>query len=388
MKTMFEPLLNGLFKIAACAVMMKDSEGNVLFCKMPRSSIGSSDNAKRQVEKLHEKIRGLSRPIYISTDSDIGGYSLPDGSTLTVGPLSRKSESREVYELRISAINAQLDAFAFAARRLVYERDPSFKSSEVDDLKSKLSEVSEILPQWSEVIPDERPHSSYGYELRSLDAIACGDAQSYLKSFELIRNGQDGTLGYTPLRAAQNLSICGIVLNSRAAVAGGLSVEQAYTIADYLILAIERCKTIKQADFIRVQSGVIFADLVSDLYKVSERKKPQSRLIQEAMNAVRRHIYIQADRLTISQELKVNPDYLDRVLKAELNVTVIQLLRAQRIEEAKRILVQTTSPIGEIASILLFANSSYFAKVFKSVTGLTPQQWRDSKLSYMGSSTL
>lgn len=386
MKTMFEPLLDGLFKVAACTVMMKDSNGSILYSKTPR---GSDEQEQQDLAaSVHEEIRGISRPYYLSLDNEIGGYCLPDGSTVTVGPINRKKDSKELYELKVSAINAQLDALAFAARRLVYERDPKFKSSEVEDLKSKLSEVSDILPEWSEVIPDERPHSSYSYELRSLDAISCGDAQAYLKSFEMIRNGEDGTLGYTPLRSAQNLSICGIVLNSRAAVAGGLSVEQAYTIADYLILATECCKTVKQTDVIRVQSGVIFADLVKELYKAKERKNPQSALIKDALNAVRRHIYLETDRQTISKELGVSADYLDRVLKAELNVTVIQLLRNERIEEAKRILVQTNCPIGELASILVFSNSSYFCKVFKSITGLSPQDWRDTQLKMMRASLL
>ena len=84
----------------------------------------------------------------------------------------------------------------------------------------------------------------------------------------------------------------------------------------------------------------------------------------------------------------VNADYLDRILIEDFNVTITQCLRDERIEEAKRLLVQTATPIYEIAELLLFNHSSHFAKVFKSVTGVTPKAYRERKLSFVASATI
>ena len=47
-----------------------------------------------------------------------------------------------------------------------------------------------------------------------------------------------------------------------------------------------------------------------------------------------------------------------------------------RVEEAKRLLARGTDPIVDIAAAVGFESQSYFAKVFKRCTGLTPKEYR------------
>lgn len=387
MKTLFEPLLNGLYNIGQCPVFMTDKAGNVLFKKIPWGGDDMSLSNPTLFSQYLNAIKGSSCPLAIGKDQNVGGYFFPDSSILMVGPVLKGDDSTDVYNLRALAINTQLDSIAFSARRLVMENPPldiNFGAGVLNEL----DEVKHLMPQWVDVVPDERPHSSYLFELRALDAITQGEAQDYVLAQNSNRNGQDGTLAYTPLRSAQNLGICGVVLNSRAAVAGGLGVEQAYTMADYLILGIERCTNPKDAAFIGFKSGVIFARLVHDLKVSRQQKHPPRLLCQQARELIKRCIHIKTDRLVIAKELGVNADYLDRILIEDFNVTITQCLRDERIEEAKRLLVQTVTPIYEIAELLLFNHSSHFAKVFKSVTGVTPKAYRERKLSFVASATI
>lgn len=235
---------------------------------------------------------------------------------------------------------------------------------------------------------EEHSHSSYLFELRILDAICQGDPQQAEQSQRLKRNGQDGILGYSKLRSNQNLAICGIVLNSRAAIAGGLSVEQAYTMADYLILAVERCTSAAVAYDLGLKSATIFAQLVQQLKLKLEQKQPPRYLSQQALEVIRRYLFIKVDRAQIAAELKVNEDYLDRVLKEDFNVTVTECLRNERLEEAKRLLVQSDTPVYEIAALLLFSHSSHFIRVFKEYVGVTPEAYRRHKARYNTTSDL
>ena len=388
MKTLFEPLLNGLYNIAKCPIIMMDKANNVLFKKLPW---GGEDISLSQPElflQCQSAIKSSSCPVMITNEQSVGGYYFPDSSVLIVGPVLKGDDSSELFALKKTAINTQLDSIAFSARRLLRENPPMEQLDVGDDVLKELEPVKHLMPKWVDVVPEDRPHSGYLFELRALDAITQGEPQNYISAQSTGRNGQDGTLAYTKLRSAQNLGICGVVVNSRAAVAGGLGVEQAYTMADYLILGIEKCTREQDAEFIGFKSGVIYARLVKNLKLLREQKRPPRLLSKQALDTIRRCIHVKTDRHDIAKQLGVNPDYLDRVLLEDFNVTISQCLRNERIEEAKRLLVQTATPIYEIAQLLLFSQSSHFAKVFKSITGVSPKEYRERKLSFVASATI
>ena len=48
-----------------------------------------------------------------------------------------------------------------------------------------------------------------------------------------------------------------------------------------------------------------------------------------------------------------------------------------RVGKAKELLINSEGSIEEIAVAVGFANSSYFCKVFKTITGLTPSEFAE-----------
>ncbi len=394
MKSLFEPLLDNLLQVAAGPMVLLDALGQVLYKQIPRGSIDLYLSDPQRFAQELKRMQQVSCPVELScaaTEQEVAGWYFPDGATLLVGPIERKAgEALETFVLRKNAINAQLKSLAWTVRRLVPQTPPQ-SVPQVGDVLAALKEDPEIrpfLPQWHEVVMEEHSHSSYLFELRILDAICQGDPQQAEQSQRLKRNGQDGILGYSKLRSNQNLAICGIVLNSRAAIAGGLSVEQAYTMADYLILAVERCTSAAVAYDLGLKSATIFAQMVQQLKLKLEQKQPPRYLSQQALEVIRRYLFIKVDRAQIAAELKVNEDYLDRVLKEDFNVTVTECLRNERLEEAKRLLVQSDTPVYEIAALLLFSHSSHFIRVFKEYVGVTPEAYRRHKARYNTTSDL
>lgn len=76
--------------------------------------------------------------------------------------------------------------------------------------------------------------------------------------------------------------------------------------------------------------------------------------------------------------LGYHPDYLSRLFQVETGQTIIRHLNEQRIHRAK---YHLTGPltINEVAWSCGFAHTSYFIKVFKEHTGMTPKEYRVSK---------
>lgn len=444
MRSQFEPLLGGLYKVGHCLVLLLNKQGQVLYKSLPRGYADLYSSEPELFASYLQQIRSVAFPVLLSATQQVGGMVLADGTTLVVGPLSKRLPLKhehnhgscagagskdkhasssssfsaaaspvatadatgapsakeiaiaeqvestegesELLQLRRQAVNVQLESIAWLSHRWLGLKEPR-ENDELDrqelkvggslenEVLQSLTQVRSILPDWREVVPEERPHSSYTYEYGALDAIRRGEPHQFLLAQTLRADGQNGVLGYTPLRAEQNLSICGVVLNSRAAVSGGLPVEQAYTVADFLILTIERCKSVQQARYVGLQSGKIFALLVRRIKK-QYPKKVMHTLSVQALEMVQRFLYTKVTREQLAAELNVNPDYLDRVLKADCDRTALGCLRAARVEEAKRLLLQTSTPIYEIASLLNFSNSSHFSRVFKEHTGSTPLDYR------------
>jgi len=72
--------------------------------------------------------------------------------------------------------------------------------------------------------------------------------------------------------------------------------------------------------------------------------------------------------------------YIDAIFKKATGYTIIQYLTKIRIESSKKTLLSSSMSITEIALECGFDSSSYFCKVFKNSTGLSPSEYRESLL--------
>ena len=76
--------------------------------------------------------------------------------------------------------------------------------------------------------------------------------------------------------------------------------------------------------------------------------------------------------------LHITPHHLNYVAKRVTGKTAGAVIRARSVLEAKRLLTFADFTVTEIAARLGFFDSSYFAKLFKSETGVSPVEFRKS----------
>lgn len=74
--------------------------------------------------------------------------------------------------------------------------------------------------------------------------------------------------------------------------------------------------------------------------------------------------------------LYVTPNHLNALTKDITGRSAGELIRDRVLLEAKRLLVNATMSITEIAGELSFADNSYFSKFFKKYEGVTPELFR------------
>lgn len=77
-----------------------------------------------------------------------------------------------------------------------------------------------------------------------------------------------------------------------------------------------------------------------------------------------------------AEKLNINSSYLNTLVKEILDITAGQVIKNRIILEAERLLLHTSLSIIEISYELGFNDNSHFGKYFKSVRGISPNNFR------------
>jgi YesN/AraC family two-component response regulator len=89
------------------------------------------------------------------------------------------------------------------------------------------------------------------------------------------------------------------------------------------------------------------------------------------------------DQITLkdaAESVHMNPSYLSQLFKQQLNKKFVDYLTELRIEESKRLLLNTTLRMSEIADRVGYSDLAYFSNNFKRITGCSPSEFRKSAM--------
>ena len=91
---------------------------------------------------------------------------------------------------------------------------------------------------------------------------------------------------------------------------------------------------------------------------------------------VREHINEDIYIADIAGQVYLNEQYLMRTFKKTTGISILEFITNERVRLAKELLVGTDHPVKQVADSVGYGNYSYFTKLFKRNTGLTPQAYR------------
>ena len=108
-----------------------------------------------------------------------------------------------------------------------------------------------------------------------------------------------------------------------------------------------------------------------------ERKDGEvDEAVRRVLMYVNRHYGQPLSLLEVAEKVGLHPNYLSALFARNMQCGFTHYLQRMRIEKAKTLLRATNRKISDIALSVGFTDGKYFAKVFKSITGMTPQQYR------------
>ena len=114
----------------------------------------------------------------------------------------------------------------------------------------------------------------------------------------------------------------------------------------------------------------------SDMWKVFEvADKTVDIYVKKTYDIIKERYQEKLSISSVAEELNVSPSFLSRRIKANINVTFVDMLNQYRVNRALHLLNEGTMRIYEVSDILGFSEYKYFCSVFKKYTGITPSEF-------------
>lgn len=105
------------------------------------------------------------------------------------------------------------------------------------------------------------------------------------------------------------------------------------------------------------------------------------QITDNRIRKVLRHIRLNIDNPVSIDELSnmccLSKDHFIRLFKKELQITPVQYINRKKIEKAQLKIITGNLPVKDIAYSLSFENISYFNRLFRKYTGISPTQYRN-----------
>lgn len=109
---------------------------------------------------------------------------------------------------------------------------------------------------------------------------------------------------------------------------------------------------------------------------IRRKKLRTERLADYIDHLIGRHYSEELHLDDLSADLGLDKSYLGRVYRKQRRRTIFDTLHLRRIEEAKRLLSSTAFPVTDVGVESGFNDLSFFHRVFRKHTGMTPLTWR------------
>ena len=219
-------------------------------------------------------------------------------------------------------------------------------------------------------------HNPGEQELRELESIKNGDREALRDSISETYEGAIGILAKEPLRHYKNVAIGNITLASRAAIQGGVSVENSYSMADSMIQQVEEINNIPEVEAFKRECQYLYAEAVKNEKERGISDAEKNPLVGKVKDYIFSHLHDKIKVADIAEELGVNPNYLTSVFNKDENISIKKYILLEKIRRSQNLLKYSDYNIQEIGFYLGFSSQSHFTRKFQEIAGMTPNEYR------------
>ena len=122
--------------------------------------------------------------------------------------------------------------------------------------------------------------------------------------------------------------------------------------------------------------------VLNDLYELPEEKRTSlsgEESVQQAIRYMQEHYMEDIDIGVLASEMGFHSAYLTRLFGRYVGISPLKYLTNIRIQEAKRLLLDTSLPISTVGEQVGYPDQFHFSKTFRKATGENPSAFRKNK---------
>jgi AraC-like DNA-binding protein len=225
-------------------------------------------------------------------------------------------------------------------------------------------------------------HSPYEKELEFYSAVSSGNIERVKELYTPLAVEGYGKLSQDPVRNIKYHLIITIALIARFCIEAGMPMETSYTISDIYINRLDVSTTEQELSDIHRE---VFLEYTKRMQKVNSGEA-YSKHVLMCLDLIYNNIYNSIRVQELADKLGLTPQYLSKLFKQEVGVTISDYIMSRRIQAAKNMLKFSDYTPLDIGNYLNFSSHSHFISCFRKHTGMTPRQYRESyfRLSWEG----
>jgi two-component system response regulator YesN len=280
---------------------------------------------------------------------------------------------KEIPIVRPERVNS-LSELLFVIAAYISDIQPS-KYNEEREFQEYQSDISGYLHYIKTMGGDDKDFSSYPLEKEKelISLITIGDKAGSQKVLnEIFGHIFFSTGGNFDVIKARVLEL--IVLLSRAALEGGADVEQIFGLNYRYLSEINGFKSVEELTFWLSKIMTRFTDCVFNLADVKHVD-----VIYRAINFVKQNYMKKITLEEVANHVYLSPSYFSKIFKEEMKYNFNSYLNHIRIEMSKKLLMDDSIDLVDVSNLVGYEDQSYFSKVFKKMTGVSPGKYRESR---------
>lgn len=171
------------------------------------------------------------------------------------------------------------------------------------------------------------------------------------------------------LRAEKNLSVIYFTKLLELSFEENTDVATNYTLVKHYMSLNEKAQDLIEVLRIRCAAIVSFSESLSNK-SISDKRQMYSSVLHYVDN----HLYSKLKVSDIANHLYVSESHLRAVFKKYSEISLQSYILRSKIQEAQ-LLLQRGMPVGEVARVLYFYDTTHFMKTFKKYTGMSSKEF-------------
>ena len=166
-----------------------------------------------------------------------------------------------------------------------------------------------------------------------------------------------------------------IVQLSRFSIEGGADIPQVFSLNHNYVQEVERFESIEQ---LSVWLSSVINRYIAYVFEFHDIK--HSDTIHKAVQYVKKNYMKKITLDDVASHVYLSKAYLSKIFKEEMDVSLVHYINRLRIDKSKALLGDLSLSLIDVANLVGFEEQSYFNKVFKSLNGVSPGQYRKKRV--------